>query len=283
MSIVLHLCIGGILIFSFKLSPSTPPPAPKINIVKAVSVDKTQVEKELKRLEDNDKAKIEAEIQRQKELEKKTAEIEKKRIAEEKKLADIKKKQEQEQIKRKEEELKLKKLEKEKKELEQKRKLEQEKKQNAEAEKKKEEERKKKEAELKKLEEEKKKKAEEEKKRKEQEKALQEQLDAELQAEQEQQDLTEIQKYTALISRAVENSFNKLVLPEGLSCVILIRLLEGGKVADVSIAKSSGNDLFDKRAEDAVYKASPLPVPTEERIFKKMRTIEFTFKPKSQL
>ena len=105
-------------------------------------------------------------------------------------------------------------------------------------------EKKKQEAEQKKKEEDKRK-AAEEKKRKEQEKALQDQLDAELEAEQQERDLTTIQKYQGLIIRAVENNFNQLNLPDGLSCVILIRMLEGGKVVEASIVKSSGNDLFD--------------------------------------
>ena len=139
-------------------------------------------------------------------------------------------------------------------------------------------EKKKQEAEQKKKEEDKRK-AAEEKKRKEQEKALKDQLDAELEAEQQERDLTTIQKYQALIIRAVENNFNQLNLPDGLSCVILIRMLEGGKVVEASIVKSSGNDLFDRRAENAVYSASPLPVPEEIRLFEKMRNIRFTFEP----
>ena len=56
-------------------------------------------------------------------------------------------------------------------------------------------------------------------------------------------------------------------------------MLEGGKVFEASIEISSGNDLFDRRATNAVYSASPLPVPEEIRLFEKMRTIRFTFDP----
>jgi colicin import membrane protein len=272
LSIMLHVVIGFVLIYSFEFSPKpTPPLKPIVNIVKAVSVDKKQVELELKRLKKQDDEKVAKEIKRQKDLEKKAEDAKKKRLAEEKKLKDIKKKKEQETKKRKKEEARIKKLEKEKKELEKKTKLEQEKKKKAEAE------RKKIEVEKKKLEAEKKQKEEE--KRKEQEKALQDQLDAELEAEQQERDLTTIQKYQALIARAVENNFNQLNLPDGLSCVILIRMLEGGKVVEASIVKSSGNDLFDRRAENAVYSASPLPVPEEVRLFKQMRNLRFIFEP----
>ena len=280
LSIILHLVLGAVLVFSFEFSPKpTPPPKPIVNIVKAAAVDKKQVELELKRLKKQDDEKIAKEIKRQKDLEKKADDAKKKRLAEERKLKDIKKKKEQETKKRKTEEARIKKLEKEKKELEKKTKLEEEKKKKVEEETRKiEAEKKKQEADQKKKEEDKRK-AAEEKKRKEQEKALQDQLDAELEVEQQERDLTTIQKYQGLIIRAVENNFNKLNLPDGLSCIILIRMLEGGKVVEASIVKSSGNDLFDTRAQKSVYLASPLPVPEEIRLFEKMRNIRFTFEP----
>ncbi|MEM6998263.1 MAG: cell envelope integrity protein TolA [Pseudomonadota bacterium] len=279
-SIAIHIVLGVVLVFSFNFSSkTTPPQPPKVNIVKAATVDKEQVELELKRLKDQEDKKIADELKRQKELEKKEADLKKKLQKEEKKLNEIKKKKELEQKKINEEKLRLKKLEEEKKELEKKKKLEQERKKKEAEKKKQEAERKKKEAEQKKLEEEKKKKAEEEAERKAREAALQEELEAELEAEQEQRDLSELQKYQLMIANSIEKKFNRLGLDEGLSCVILIRMIEGGKVVEASIVKSSGNDLFDKRAEDAVYKASPLPVPDESRLFEKMRNIRFTFEP----
>ena len=56
--------------------------------------------------------------------------------------------------------------------------------------------------------------------------------------------------------------------------------MPGGDVVEVNIAKSSGNEIFDRRAATAVEKASPLSVPSEQRLFEKMRVIEFTFRPK---
>ena len=273
--------IGVVLIYSFDFSKKpTPAPKPVVNIVKAAAIDKKQIDLELQRLKKQEDEKIAKEIKRQKDLEKKADEAKKKRLKEEKKLKEIKKKKEQETKKRKQEQARVKKLEKEKKELEKKKKLELEKQKKAEAERKKLEAEKKKQAEEdKKKEIERKRKEAEDKQRLEQEKALQEQLDAELEAEQQERDLSTIQKYQALIVRAVENNFNQLNLPENLSCVILIRMLEGGKVVEASIVKSSGNDLFDRRAETAVYSASPLPVPEEIRLFEKMRNIRFTFEP----
>ncbi len=274
LSIVLHVVIAVMLLFSLKFHTEPPKPIkPQVNIVKAAAVNKADVEKELKRLADQEQAKKDAELKKQRELERKAEEAKQKRIEEERKLKEIEKKKQLEIKKQKEAEQKRKELEKQKQiELEKKKKAKEEaKKKKLEAEKKKKEEA------------ERKRKEEEERKRKrlEGEKALQEQLEAEQQAAQEQQDLTEIQKYTILIGRAIESKFNRLGLPDGLSCEILISLLEGGKVVHVVIVKSSGNELFDKRAESAVYASSPLPVPTEVRVFNKMRTIQILFRPKS--
>ena len=82
-----------------------------------------------------------------------------------------------------------------------------------------------------------------------------------------------------LIRRYIENRFNRTNLKEGLSCKILIRMIEGGKIIEANIVESSGNELFDQRAEKAVYSASPLPVPTDEKLFNKMRAIRITFDP----
>ena len=267
LSIVLHIVLGGILIFSFKFSTKpTPIHKPAVNIVKAISVDKKQVELELNRLKDIEEAKKLDEKKRQKKLEKKAADAKKKRIAEEKKLKKLKKKKEAEKKKRKEEEKKLKNLEKERKELEKKQKLEKEKR--------------KKEAERKRKEEEKKKAQKAERKRKEEEKKLNEKaLQKELEAEESQHDQSEISKYTGLIINAIESEFNETNLKEGLSCKILIRMSEGGKVIESTIVESSGNELFDQRADKAVHGASPLPVPSESRLFNKMRSIRITFDP----
>ena len=267
LSIVLHIVLGGILILSFKFSAKPVPiHKPVANIVKAVSVDKKQVELELKRLKEIEDTKKADEKKRQKKLEKKAEDAKKKRIAEEKKLKKLKKKKEAEKKKRKEEEKKLKKLEKERKELEKKQKLEKEKR--------------KKEAKRKRKEEEKKKAKEAERKRKEEEKKLKEKaLQEELEAEQSQHDQSEISKYTGLIINTIENKFNETNLKEGLSCKILIRMIEGGEVIESTIVDSSGNELFDRRAELAVRAASPLPVPSESRLFNKMRSIRITFDP----
>ena len=56
-------------------------------------------------------------------------------------------------------------------------------------------------------------------------------------------------------------------------------MIEGGEVIESNIVESSGDATFDQRAEKAVRRASPLPVPTESRLFNKMRSIRITFEP----
>jgi colicin import membrane protein len=60
-----------------------------------------------------------------------------------------------------------------------------------------------------------------------------------------------------------------------------VRLVPGGEVIDVSIAKSSGDDIFDRRAVNAAQKASPLPIPDDRATFERLglREINMTFKP----
>jgi len=264
-SILLHIVFGGILIFSFKFSAKpTPVHKPVTNIIKAISVDKKQVELELKRLNDIEEAKKAEEKKRQKKLEKKAENAKKKRIAEEEKLKQLKKKKDKEK--------KLKQLKK-KKDKEKKKK-------EAERKRKEEEKLKAKEAERKRKEEEKLKAKEAERKRKEEEKKLKEKaLQEELETEQLEYDQSEILKFTSLIINSIESKFNKINLKEGLSCKILIRMIEGGEVIESNIVESSGDATFDQRAEKAVRRASPLPVPNESRLFNKMRTIRITFEP----
>jgi colicin import membrane protein len=65
----------------------------------------------------------------------------------------------------------------------------------------------------------------------------------------------------------------------GLSCKIQVRLLPGGEVADAQVVSSSGDPAFDRSAEAAVRKASPLPWPPDPKVAEQLRSFTFTFKP----
>lgn len=86
---------------------------------------------------------------------------------------------------------------------------------------------------------------------------------------------------TVAIQRKVNNSWIKPISSaKGLRCTISVKLLPSGDVMDATIVRSSGNGIFDRSAENAVRKASPLPVPNDRALFtKKFRTFTFVFKP----
>ncbi|NKB36093.1 MAG: cell envelope integrity protein TolA [Gammaproteobacteria bacterium] len=266
LSIVLHGVLITLLIFSIDNTVrQAPQPVPQVNIVKAVSVDSKEVEKELKRLQDIEKEKESKQQKKQKELERKLKELEKKsakatasRKAEEKKLAQLKKKKAAEKKKREEEQKKLSQLKKEQQELEKQKKAEQERQAKEAA----------------------------EQKRKEEEDRLQAELAEEqkqLEAAQKSRDQQLLQNIVGKIKRSIASNFNKSGLPKGLECVLSVRLVPGGVVTSVTISKSSGSDVFDRRALVAVQKASPLPmIPEDSATFERLRLRQFAFRFKPE-
>ena len=83
-----------------------------------------------------------------------------------------------------------------------------------------------------------------------------------------------------LIRERVTRNWNRPVgVPPGLNCLLRVRLAVGGEVLAVSVVKSSGNALFDRSVENAVYKAAPLPVPGDPKLFKYVREINIKFDP----
>lgn len=275
LSLVLHLVVGVLLIFSFEFTPKPKTQIRQdVNVVQAVVIDKKQVDLELERIRKIEEEKHKKEKQRLDELEKKANNLEKKRKEEEKKLAEAKKKKEQEQKKLKEEQVRLKKLEKEKAELKKKRELEEKKIKEAEA----------KAEKLKAEDKARQQKIAEEKKiaeRNRREKELADAMNAEETAEQASKDQELINRISNNIKRSIESNFNKVGLPDSLECELRVRLVPGGDVIDVTIAKSSGHDIFDRRAVNATQKASPLPVPDDVETFERLdlREIKLYFKP----
>ncbi len=253
LSVILHVVMLGLLVFSFDFRKKELVIQPQ-DVMQAVSVDSKQVEKEISRLRDIDKKKEQAEKKKQQDLEQKVKELEakaraaeKQSDAEEKRLAELSEKKEKERKEADVEEQRLTELKRQKEELDKKKQAE-------------EEAHKKKEAD----EAAKKKQAEEQKAK---EAAL------------AKQDNSLIAQYSTRIRAAIAQQFNTVGLPPGLSCVLFIRMVPGGEVVEARIEKSSGNQVFDQRAEAAVFQASPLPVPEDQRVFEKMRQIRLTFAP----
>lgn len=89
-----------------------------------------------------------------------------------------------------------------------------------------------------------------------------------------------VDKYKALIVNAIGRNW---ILPENvdstLSSQFRIRLAPDGAVLEVTLTRSSGDPLLDRSAQTAIYKASPLPVPTDSGTFNMFRDISLTVRP----
>ena len=65
---------------------------------------------------------------------------------------------------------------------------------------------------------------------------------------------------------------------EDFSCGVDVELLPDGTVVNVRIASSCGNAPLDRSVQDAVYRASPLPRPSDPSVFD--RNLRITFVPR---
>lgn len=92
----------------------------------------------------------------------------------------------------------------------------------------------------------------------------------------------EVNKYKALIVNAISQRW---ILPENvdstLSSQFRIRLAPDGAVLEVSLTRSSGDPVLDRSAQTAIYKASPLPVPSDPATFDLFRDISLTVRPEN--
>jgi colicin import membrane protein len=92
--------------------------------------------------------------------------------------------------------------------------------------------------------------------------------------------LAAMSEFEGLIRQKITRNWNKPgSVPRGLSCLVRVRLAAGGEILGVSIVKSSGNGVFDRSVENAVYKSAPLPVPEDPELFKYVRQINIRFDP----
>lgn len=54
-------------------------------------------------------------------------------------------------------------------------------------------------------------------------------------------------------------------------CVVRVRITPGGRVLSVMVVRSSGDAVFDRATENAIYLAEPLPVPRDAEVFEVLR------------
>ena len=161
-----------------------------------------------------------------------------------------------------------------KKEAEKKRKQEAEKKRKKEAEKKRKQEAEKK----RKKEAEKKRKQEAEKKRK---KEAEKKRKAQAAREQEKQDAySALGSLVGAIKGKIEGNWSNRLACSGQEVTISVKVNVSGEVTAVKVVGDSGDDACRRSAENAVYKASPLPFPDNPRFFKWLdQEFQIIFKP----
>ena len=277
-AVLMHLLLLVLLVFSLDWTPKVShPPGIKVPI-DAQLVDESQL---------NALAEKKQAEQRKVEEARREAALAEQRKIEEQHKAELEAKQKAEQVAKQKVEAERKRraeLEARKKaELEAKQKAEQAAKQKAEAEAK----AKAVAAAKKKAEADARKKAEAEAKRKaeaaqrrEAEQALQQQLAAEQAGMEAARVQGVVAEYIGYIQERIERSWLRPPgSAVGLSCVVQVSLIPGGEVARVQIVRSSGDPVFDRSVETAVYKASPLPLPPDASLFKNFRDLRLIFKP----
>lgn len=313
LAVILHLVLFGLVFIGMKSSsePHRVVP-PKFDIVQAKVMDETQVLEQMERLQAIDDDKKQAENDRQKKvedlLEKTRQELEKKEQQALKQKEQDKKEQQDRDLKTKQAQEKIKELEQQRVEAEnarlkaedlkqqadQKRREAEEKQRLAEADRKAEEARKqeaekqRKEAEAlkvkaeqeRKVEEARKKKAEADAREADMKRQMQELLDAEARETARKNTDDVIAKYVYLNAERIKRYWIKpQSISTTLSCLISISLLPDGSIKSVKIVESSGNAVFDRSAEAAVYKAAPLPLPTDPRAAAEFKNFKFLFNP----
>lgn len=250
LALALHVALAAFLIVNLDrgvlVLPDAPPPEP----IEATVVDQAEVEAEIERLRQIDRAR-EQELERQRqESERLAAE----RAAEQQRLQELKQQREREAREA---------------EVERQRRAEAERQRQAEAERQRQAE-----AERRRQQE-----AEAERQRQEAERRRQEEAERQ---RREQQQAAERQRmegqYKFDIARKVQaNWIQPENWPTGTACTVRVSQIPGGEVVNVRIVTSCGDEFLNRSVENAVYKASPLPAPPDPSVF--ARELEFVFRP----
>ena len=259
-AVLVHLAIAAMLVIGFQFKSDSPlPPGKPVQAVVVEDPQKRKLEEEEKRRRAEEKRKAEEAKQRE-EAERKEAEqarkVEEARRAEQVRIEQARKEEERRRAEQKQKEEAEKKRQAEAKRLqEEQRRKEQEQRQREEAE-----------------------------RRQAAEEALKQQIQAEERARAEAaraaRAASEQEKYKLLIRQKVSRNWNRPAgTTVGLKCTVRVRLAPGGEVLQAQVVRSSGNAVFDRSVENAVYKAAPLPLPTEADLFVYFREIEFLFSP----
>ncbi|MBL1277826.1 MAG: cell envelope integrity protein TolA [Ectothiorhodospiraceae bacterium] len=279
-AILVHVVLAAVLFVSMEWTDVPTPAQAPINIVKAVAVDEKKILAELDKLKKAETKKNKDDKAKQKSLDKQAKDAKKKRQREEKRLAKLrkerkaeKKRQKKAQKKRKAEEKRiaaerikkkkeLARMKSEQATLEKKRVAEEKRLADAAA----------------------KRKMLERKRRRDAESAARR---AEFAAEQQRMEAANEKRLSSLRGRYIADIQSKVerkwIRPssarQGAKCKVVVNQIPGGEVINVTVTQCNGNEIFRRSVEAAVYKASPLPRPSDPGLFD--REIVFNFKPQT--
>lgn len=90
----------------------------------------------------------------------------------------------------------------------------------------------------------------------------------------------QVERYQDLIRNKIRRNIAMPPdVPESAKVEFKVTLLPSGDVMAVELLKSSGNAAYDNAAERAIYKAQPLPMPTENGLQKMFRELRLTIRP----
>ena len=64
-----------------------------------------------------------------------------------------------------------------------------------------------------------------------------------------------------------------------LEMTISVKVTRDGYVTSAKVVRSSGDAIFDRSAENAVLKASPLPFPDNPKYYEFIKEFQFKFNP----
>jgi len=85
-------------------------------------------------------------------------------------------------------------------------------------------------------------------------------------------------EYRALLTQAIERNWIRPPSARaGLACTLYVNQAPGGAVIDVRLGTCSGDAAVRESIVNAVYRASPLPPPSDPRAFE--RRLEILFRP----
>lgn len=103
------------------------------------------------------------------------------------------------------------------------------------------------------------------------------------QAQDEHQQLLRIIDRYALLMRAkIHQNWRRPVGMDNLyKCKVAVKLRANGEVISARVIDSSGNIEFDRSAELAILKSSPLPMPPDEKMRTPFNQFTFTFEPET--